>query len=205
VGIVPDIVLDRADRPVEPTLFRYLPPPAAVGVVLVRLEPGRTPEDVGVPVVIERIWGTPAPTPFPITDAASRANVDYRSRTFILSLISALSVPLTLVGIAGALSAATRQRTREIAIELALGAEPRAIKRRVIRHGVAAAAIAIATGVAAGIGIGRLLTATLYGVVAADPTSIAATTMLMLGAAWIAALVPARRAAAINPIEALRE
>jgi putative ABC transport system permease protein len=205
VGIVPDIVLDRADRPVEPTLFRYLPPPAAVGVVLARLEPGRTPEDVGLPVVLERIWGSPAPTSFSITDAVRRANVDYRARTFILSLICALSVPLTLVGVAGALSHATRQRTREIAIELALGAEPRAVRQRVIGHAVLAAAFAIGTGVAAGIGIGRLMAATLYGVVAADPMSIAGTGTLMLSVAWIAAFVPARRASAISPIEALRE
>jgi hypothetical protein len=205
VGVVPDVVLDRADHPVEPTLFRYLPPPAAVGVVLARLEPGRTPEDVGLPVVLERIWGTPAPTASPITDAARRANVDYRARTFILSLICALSVPLTLVGVAGALSHATRQRTREIAIELALGAEPRAVRQRVIRHAVLAAAIAIGTGIAGGIGIGRLMTATLYGVVAADPMSIAGTATLILGVAWIAAFVPARRASAISPIEALRE
>jgi putative ABC transport system permease protein len=112
---------------------------------------------------------------------------------------------LTLVGVAGALSHATRQRTREIAIELALGAEPRAVRRRVIRHAVLAAAIAIGTGVAAGIGIGRLMTATLYGVVAADPTSIAGTAALILSVAWIAAFVPARRASAISPIEALRE
>jgi putative ABC transport system permease protein len=205
VGVVPDIVLDRADHPVEPTLFRYLPPPAAVGVVLARLEPGRTPEDVGLPVVLERIWGSPAPTAFPITDAARRANVDYRARTFILSLICALSVPLTLVGVAGALSHATRRRTREIAIALALGAEPRAVRQRVIGHAVLAAAIAIGMGVAAGIGIGRLMAATLYGVVAADPTSIAGTATLMLVVAWMAAFVPARRASAISPVEALRE
>ena len=205
VGVIPDVVLERADRPVEPTLFRYLPPPAAASVVLARLDAGRTPEDVGLPVVLERVWGSPPPVAFSISDAASRANVDYRARTFMLALICAFAVPLTLIGVAGALSHATRLRTHEIAIELALGAEPRSVRLRVVRQAVFAAAIAIGSGIAAGIGIGRLMSAALYGIVAADPTSIAGTAGLILAVAWTAAFLPARRASAISPIEALRE
>lgn len=205
VGVIPDVVLDRADRPVEPTLFHYLPPPAAVSVVLARLEPGRTPDDVGLPVMLERVWGSPQPMAFSITGAASRANVEYRARTFMLALICAFAVPLTLIGVAGALSHSTRLRTREIAIELALGAEPRAVRRRVVRQAVVAAAIAIGAGITAGVGIGRVMSATLYGIAAADPTSIAGTAALIVVVAWMAAVLPARRASAISPIEALRE
>jgi putative ABC transport system permease protein len=206
VGVMPDVILDRPDRPVEPTLFAYLAPAASIGVVvLARLEPGRTAEQVGIPTVLDQIWGARAPRPFPLDDAVRLATADFRARTLLLGLISALCVPLTIVGVAGALRYATTQRTREIAIELAIGAEPRDVERRIVRQAIGAAAMAIVGGLTAGTGIARLMPGTLFGVGAVDPSAIGVSVAAVLLVAWGAALLPARRAGRISPAEALRE
>jgi hypothetical protein len=204
-GVMPDVVLDRADRPIEPTLLIYLPPIAAVNVVLVRLEPARTVEQVGIPTVLERIWRTPAPRPFPVTDAVALSTSDYRARTFLLGLVAALTVPLTMLGVAGALSYAMKQRARETAIELAIGADPRAIRGRIVRHTMTSAAAAVLVGLALGITTGHFMSAALFGVRAADPIAVALSIAVVLLVAWVAALVPAQRAGRFNLTTVLRD
>ena len=205
VGVMPDVVLDRADRSIEPTLLLYLPPIASVNVVLVRLEPGRTVEEAGIPTVLERMWQTPPPHPFPVTDAVTLSATDYRARAFLLALVAILTVPLTMLGVAGALTYAMKQRAREIAIEFAIGADPRAIRSRIIRHTMLAASAAVTIGLALGIGIGHVMSTALFGVHAADPIAVVISTGMVLLVAWIAALVPAHRAGRFNLTTVLRE
>jgi hypothetical protein len=206
VGVIQDVVLDRADRPVEPTLFTYLPPTQSVGVVvLARLDRGRTAEQVGIPTALERIWGAHAPRPFTLDESIRVATADFRARTLLLSLITVLCVPLTIIGVAGALSYSTSQRTREIAIELAMGAEPGDMEHRVVRQALTAALMALLVGLGAGMGIAGLMSTTLFGVGVVDPTTIAVSVGLVLFVAWVAALLPARRAGRISPAQALRD
>lgn len=134
-----------------------------------------------------------------------RASADYRARTLVLAMICALSLPLTIIGVAGALTYATRQRTRELAIELAIGAEPRDMERRVVRQALTATGVALAIGLAAGVSLGRLMSASLYGVASLDPAAVVGCSGLILLVAWLAAWIPARHAGRINPAEALRE
>jgi hypothetical protein len=204
-GVIPDVVIDRADRPVEPTLCVYLPSFAVVSVGLVRLEPGVTLEQSGVPVVLARLWGDNAPKPFPVDDAVRLAAGDHRARTSLLALVAAMTVPLTMVGVAGALGYATRQRTREFGIRLALGAEPRELARQVSREALVACVIAIVSGLAMGTAAGWLMSTSLFAVMPVDPATIAASAVLIITVAWVSALVPARRAGRISPAEALRE
>ena len=205
VGVIPDIVIERPDRPVDPTVFLYLPPIASVNAILVRLEPGRAVEQTAIATVLERIWKTPAPRPFPIRDAVHLANTEYRARSFLLGLVVVLTIPLTMLGVAGALTYEARQRSRDIAIELAIGAEARDIRRRVVRQAVAAAGAASGIGLGLGIGLGELLSSALFGVRAADPITVIGSCALILGVAWAAAFVPARRAGASGPAALLRE
>ena len=163
-GVIEDARLERLDRPPAPTLFGLLPPPAAVAAVFVRLRPGTVLAQTGVQATLDRIWGSVAPRPEPIAAAVRRASADYRARTLVLAMICVLCLPLTLIGVAGALTYATRLRTRELAIELAIGAEPRDMERRVVRQALTATGVALLIGLGAGVGLGRLMSASLYGV-----------------------------------------
>jgi putative ABC transport system permease protein len=204
-GVIEDARLERLDRVPEPTVFGFLPPPAAVGSVFVRLRPGVVIAQTGVQATLDRIWGSVAPRPEPIAAAVHRASADYRARTLILAMICVLSLPLTVIGVAGALTYATRQRTRELAIELAIGAEPRDMERRVVGQALSATGVALVIGLAAGVSLGRLMSTSLYGVASLDPGAVAGCSGLILLVAWLTAWMPARHAGRINPAEALRE
>ena len=205
VGVMPDVVLERPDRPVAPTLFFYLPPIAAVNSVLVRLEEGLTVERLGLASVLERTWQKSAPRPFPVADAVRLATSEYRARTFLLGLVAILTIPLTMIGVTGALTFATKQRAREHAIELAMGADARRIRGRVVRQAMTAAGAASVMGLGLGVGVGRWMSTALFGVRAADPTAIVLSIALILLVAWGAAFIPAWRAGRLSPATVLRE
>jgi putative ABC transport system permease protein len=204
-GVIADIHLERLDHPPAPTVFGFLPPPAAVWYVFVRVRPGVSLEQIGVQAALDRIWGVVAPRPEPVAASVARASADYRARTFVLAAICVFTLPLTLIGVAGALTYATRQRVREIAIELAIGADPRDIERRVVRQALMATSVALLIGLAAGMALGRALSTSLYGVGAIDAAATAGSAVLILAVAWLAAWIPARLAGRTNPAEALRE
>jgi putative ABC transport system permease protein len=205
VGTLPDVRLERPDRPAEPTVFLYLPPIAAVNGILVRLESGRTPEEIGVVAVLQRLWGTSPPRPFPVSDAVHLATGEYRARVLLLGLVAILTIPLTLLGVAGALTYAVRQHARETAIELAIGAEPRGIRRRVVRDALVAAAQAAGVGLVVGAALGAAASSALFGVRGIEPLWATASVSLTIAVAWLAALVPAHRAGRTSPAQMLRE
>jgi hypothetical protein len=204
-GVMPDVILERPDQRVEPTILLYLPPTAMVNVLLVRLDPERTMEQVGLPAVLERHWQAPAPRPFPVSDAVSLAASHYRARTLLLGLVAILTVPLTMIGVAGALTYTMKQRARDFAIELAIGADPHAIRGRIIRRTMAAAIAAVAIGLSLGIATGHVMSSALFGVHAADPIAIAVSMAMVLVVAWVAAVIPAQRAGRFSLTAVLRE
>jgi putative ABC transport system permease protein len=204
-GVMADARIERLDRPPAPTVFGFLPPPAAVGTVFVRLRPGVLPSQTSIQTTLNRIWGSIAPRPEPVTAAVRRASGDYRARTFVLGMICLLTLPLTLIGAAGAITYATRQRTRELAIELAIGAEPRHIERRIVRQALSGAAVALVIGVGAGALLGRTMSAALYGVGAIDPAAGVVCSVVILLSVCIGAWIPARSAGRINTAVALRD
>jgi ABC-type antimicrobial peptide transport system permease subunit len=96
------------------------------------------------------------------------------------------------------------QRTREIGIRVALGAQRRDIMRLVLRQGIRATLIGVAIGVIAGLGLTRLLSSLLYGVTPGDWLTFLSVTILLLVVALAACAIPARRAMRVDPIMALR-
>jgi ABC-type antimicrobial peptide transport system permease subunit len=98
---------------------------------------------------------------------------------------------------------AVSQRRREIAIRLALGAQQRALRRRFVRHGVALACIGVALGLGAAAGVTRLMTALLFEVRPLDLPTYAAGALVLTLVAALASYLPARRASAVDPAEAL--
>jgi len=96
------------------------------------------------------------------------------------------------------------QRTREIGIRTALGAEPAELLKMFVRHGLALAGIGAALGLVAAAGLTRLMSSLLFGVTSLDPITYAAVSGLLISAAVLASYLPARRAIAVDPVQALR-
>jgi ABC-type antimicrobial peptide transport system permease subunit len=109
-----------------------------------------------------------------------------------------------MVGVYGVVAHAAARRTREIGIRIALGASRRHVLSLVVVNGVQWALLGILIGLAGAYGGTHLLSALLFGVTATDLTTFATLAALMLGVAALASYIPARRAAAVNPVSALR-
>jgi ABC-type antimicrobial peptide transport system permease subunit len=160
----------------------------------------------GIRATFDRIWtNDPSRELLVASDLADRAVADYRARATMLTLIAVMCLPLALVGIVGALSYTVEQRKREIGIRLALGAEPSDIRNAVVRSGLGAVAGGLVVGLAGGVGVGRLMSAYLFGVQAIDPLTVIGVAVVIAGVGWCAAWLPARRASGILPAVALRD
>ena len=122
----------------------------------------------------------------------------------LFALFAGTALLLSLVGIYGVLSFVVSQRTREVGIRMALGAQRRDVLRGVLGRGLRLALPGIALGLGGAWTASRLLQSQLFGIQATDPLTYVAGAVLLLLAALLACYVPARRAASVNPIEALR-
>jgi len=111
---------------------------------------------------------------------------------------------ITAVGLYGVISYAVAQRTREIGIRIALGASPNTVGRRVARQGLALTLAGVGVGAAAALMATRILRSMLFGVAPGDPTVLAAVAVLLAAVALLASWIPARRAAAVDPLIAIR-
>lgn len=185
----------------------YVPDPAkwSSGTFLVR-----TDIDVArvLPTLEEAIAGVDADTPVheATTIVAELAGSIGRQR-FIRTLLVGLSIVAALmaaIGLYGVLAHLVRQRTREIGIRVALGADPRRVLAMVLRQGGVAALAGIALGGPLAFAGSKLLQSQLHGVGRGDPVTYLGVAGLLAGVALLAALLPARRAAAVEPTEAMR-
>jgi putative ABC transport system permease protein len=122
----------------------------------------------------------------------------------MLAVAGVMALLLGVVGIYGVIAYGVSQRTREIGIRMALGAQPSGLQGMFVRHGLTLAIIGGVLGLAAAAGFTQLMRSLLFGVKALDPATYGAVTAVLVGAAAVASYVPARRATAVNPVEALR-
>lgn len=122
----------------------------------------------------------------------------------MLAIAGAMALLLGLVGIYGVISYSVSQRTRELGIRLALGAQQFSLKTMVVRHGILLAGIGAAMGLAVAAGLTRIMTSWLYGISPLDPLTYIAVSLGVLAAAGAASYLPARRVSTLNPVEALR-
>jgi putative ABC transport system permease protein len=127
-----------------------------------------------------------------------------RYPSYLIGSFAALAMILAVVGLYGLIAHMVLQRTREIGIRVALGAQRRDIMRIVLRQGIGATLAGVAIGVVAGLLLTRLLRSLLYGVTPTDWLTFLSVALLLLGVSLAACLIPARRAMRVDPIVALR-
>jgi ABC-type antimicrobial peptide transport system permease subunit len=131
--------------------------------------------------------------------AASR-----RFAMLLVSVFAAMAMTLTAVGIYGVVSYSVSQRTREIGIRTALGATRRSVLGLVLRQGMIFALVGIGIGLVGSLGLTRLISSQLFGVSSADPATFVSVAGLLMLITLAACYIPARRAARVDPMVALR-
>ena len=127
-----------------------------------------------------------------------------RLTTTLLGVFAGVALLLAIIGIYGAVAYTVAQRTGEIGVRMALGAQTADVLRMIVRQGMTPVAIGLVVGLGSALGLGRLLTAQLYQVSPNNPALLALAAAILAVVALIACLFPARRATLVNPIEALR-
>jgi ABC-type antimicrobial peptide transport system permease subunit len=139
-----------------------------------------------------------------LEDTLDRASSQMAFTMVLLAIAAGVALLLGVIGIYGVMSYIVTQRTGEIGVRLALGADPRSVARMIVRQGGVVALAGVTIGLAAALAGSRLIESLLYGVSPRDPGVFGVTTLLLLGVALLACWLPARRAARLSPLEALR-
>jgi putative ABC transport system permease protein len=127
-----------------------------------------------------------------------------RLMMWLLGIFAGVAMVLATVGVYGAVAYTVGQRTGEIGVRMAFGAEARDIVRLVVDQGMRPVVIGLVSGVAAALALGQLISAQLYQTSARSPVLLVATTAILGAAALLACVIPARRATRVNPVDALR-
>src|SRR5205085_10996754 len=127
-----------------------------------------------------------------------------RLRGWLLGFFAVVALALAATGLFCAVSYGVAQRTREIGVRMALGASRVAVLRLVLGQGMRAVVCGLVAGIGGALLLSRVLSASLFGISGTDLTSYSAASLVLAATACIAALIPARRASLVNPMEALR-
>jgi predicted permease len=216
VGVAGDVYDDGAQK--KPPEFAYWPalmdsfygPQGRVvnrgGVFLVRSKRAATESFLNE--ARQAIWSVNSNLPIFLVRTLQEVYDQSMARTsftlVMLAIAGGMALVLGIVGIYGVIAYAVSQRTREIGIRMALGAEPAKLKQMFVRHGLLLAGTGAVIGLGAAAGMTRMMSSLLFGVKALDPLTYAAVAGMLIAAAALASYVPARRATRIDPLEALR-
>ena len=137
-------------------------------------------------------------------DVLSKSVAQPRFNLLLLGLFAGVALLLAVKGIYGVMSYLVVQRRQEIGVRLALGADQKQILKLVVGQGMILAVVGVAAGLLAAFAITRTISNLLYGVTATDPVTFVGVSLLMLGVAVVANLIPALKATKVNPVVALR-
>ncbi len=155
-------------------------------------------------LIQQRLPDQPVSEVASMDDLLGRSLSGARFSMLLISIFAGLALVLAAIGIYGVMAYVVAQRTREIGIRLALGAEPKDVLRVVMEQGAKLALAGVAIGIIAALGLTRLMSSLLYGVKSTDLTTYVSVTGVLLFVALAACFLPARRASHVDPMVALR-
>ncbi|HXG65438.1 MAG TPA: ABC transporter permease [Blastocatellia bacterium] len=206
VGIVADVKHSSLEIESRPHLyFPYLQTPWASMTVVARAS--ADPASLAGALRNE-VWAVNKDQPVsdirPMQDYLAAAVTQRRFNMLLLGLFAALAMTLAAVGIYGVISYSVTQRTREIGIRMAVGAQAGDVFRMVVGQGLALVLTGVTIGLAAAFALTRVMSSLLYEVSATDPVTYTTISLLLTGVAVLASIIPARRAAKVDPMAALR-
>jgi putative ABC transport system permease protein len=206
VGVVGDVRLSALDTNSRATLYwAQAQVPNSFMTFMVR---SRRPPEVLLPAVRAEVARLDATLPLGSVKTLERVVEGALERprfTFVLTTAFALTAAvLAGLGLFGVLAQVMAQRQGEMGLRLALGAMPRDVVRLVLREGLGLAAVGLVFGLLGGLAVSRLLGSLLYETSPADPVAYGAVALLLGGVAFLAAALPARRAARVDPVAALK-
>ncbi|MEK6322870.1 MAG: ABC transporter permease [Acidobacteriota bacterium] len=206
VGVVADIKQIGLDKETQPNLylsFRQY----EVGFMNIVARSVGEPSTL-IPALRSRIREVDQYAPITrvrtLEEVVSESIAQPRFYTLLLALFAGVAVILAAIGLYGVMSYAVSQRTREIGIRVALGAEPQRILRMIVGQGLLLILMGVAAGLAAAFALTRLISTLLFGVSATDPVTFAVIALTLIVVALAACYLPARRATKVDPMTALR-
>jgi putative ABC transport system permease protein len=153
-----------------------------------------TKVDPGIAIAVPQMMDT----------VVAQARGQARLMMWLLGIFAGVALLLASIGIYGAVAYSVEQRTGEIGVRMALGAQTTDVLRLVVGQGMAPVLLGLTVGMVAALTLGRLLTTQLYEVSPHNPTLLATTALTLGAVALLACFLPARRAALVDPIQALR-
>jgi putative ABC transport system permease protein len=216
VGIVGNVRQDRYQRVPQAQLYiprlqvpRQIDNAVALQflltAVIVRTDGARSGMDAALRAAVQEVLPTlPVSGIRAVEEYASGQVQDLRRATVLLSIFAIIAVALALIGIFGVVSHLVSQRTVEIGIRMAMGAQNREVLLLVLRQGVVMIIVGLVLGMGGAIALTRLVESLLYGVTTTDPFSFAAALLVLTVVGLLACYFPARRALRIDPVIALR-
>jgi predicted permease len=194
-----------ADPPMPQAYVPYMQSPQIFTSVVVRAN--RDPLSLA-PAVREAIWRVDRDQPvWKVRSMESLVDSALGSKRVLLGLVAAfatVAVLLAGVGIFGVMSFAVTQRTHEVGVRMALGAQASEVRRLIVGQGLRITVVALVIGLVAAVGATRLMASQLFGVEPADPLTFASVPVVLAAVAVIACYLPARRASRLDPLVALR-
>ena len=153
---------------------------------------------------LRQATGVPVSDVRAMTEVVSLSTSRERFNMWLMAVFGGAALLLAAIGIYGLMAYSVEQRTQELGIRMALGAEARDVRRMVVVQGMRLAGIGLAIGLAASFGLARLIESFLFGVTTSDPLVFAGVPVVLAAVALLAVWLPAIRASRVDPMEALR-
>ncbi|HEU0180054.1 MAG TPA: ABC transporter permease [Blastocatellia bacterium] len=207
VGVVADTRSKNPSLAPEPEAYLHIPQVPAMGSFTLVLRAQRDPQSLTAAIreaVTKLDRNVPVSQVRTLDDYLSRTLDQPRFNSLLLGVFAGVALLLTSIGLYGVVAYAVSQRTQEIGIRLALGAQARDVLKLVLSQGLGLVLIGLALGGAGALALTRFMTSLLFGVSPTDPLTFAGIALLLTIVALLACWIPARRAMKVDPMVALR-
>jgi putative ABC transport system permease protein len=205
-GVVAAMRINGPEQPAAAQVYFPISPQARSGQFVLRTSTTAAQIAPAIQATLGRLTdgGRAAPPVYAVDDAFRRITADRRFNAVLMGLFGVLALGIGAAGVYGVMASLVAQRTRELGVRVALGATPQQIGNHVLTQTTRYLVVGLAAGLGAAWWLSKMFTSLLFGVRTTDLSIYLAVAAIMVGAGLVAALIPARRAARVDPLVALR-